>query len=54
MPGTVPAPKKRGSEALAITVTVMWIVACIAVYYIQSTGDLPASVSRLLTAARKQ
>jgi len=51
---TVPAPKKLGPEPLAITVMVMWVVACIAVYVIQSSGDLPASVSRLLTAAFKQ
>src|SRR5262249_55443912 len=51
---TVPAPKKRAPEPLAITAMVMWIVACIVVYVIQSVGDLPAFASRLLTAAFKQ
>ena len=51
---TAPVPKNVAPEPLAVTVMVMWIAACIAVYVIQSNGDLPASVSRLLTAAFTQ
>jgi hypothetical protein len=47
-----PLPRKRpGPEPFAITIMVMWIVGCVAVYLVQSAGSLPASVVRLLSAA---
>ena len=44
---------RTGPQPLAITIMVMWIVGCIAVYVIQ-TESLPASIVRLLSAAYQQ
>lgn len=46
-----PARGKAAPGPIAVTVMVMWIVACLAFYVIQGAGALPAAVSRLLTAA---